>query len=58
MAITIRELIITATVTGQQTQGGQAAQAADGPRGADDKEALVQECVDQVMRILKEQQRR
>lgn len=58
MPIEIRELIIVATVD-EQGAGGASAQAAS-PAGAspDDKQQIVQECVDQVMDILKKEERR
>lgn len=52
MPIEIRELIIKATVAGE---GG----GASGAGGSEeDKQALIQECVDQVMEILKEKDER
>jgi len=55
MAIEIRELIITATIEGEGDKQNQAP-AADG--AAKDRDRLIQDCVDQVMRILKEEDRR
>ncbi len=53
MAIEIRELIITATI-----EGDQAAQPTAPKDDTGSKEQLIQECVDQVLRILKEEDRR
>jgi hypothetical protein len=58
MPIEIRELIITATVD-EGGQGGASAQAAPASgANAQDKQEIVQECVDQVMNILKKEDRR
>lgn len=54
MPIEIRELIIKTTVDPDAaSQGG-----GDGESGGDKKQELVQECVDQVMEILKEKSER
>ncbi len=52
MPIEIRELIIKATVSGEGNSAG------SGGGSDDDKQAMIQECVDQVMEILKEKEER
>ncbi len=53
MAIEIRELIIKATVVSESGGAGGGSSASK-----EKKEALVQECVDQVMETLKEKEER
>jgi hypothetical protein len=59
MPIQIRELIVTATVDDQQLSSAKPTSAA-GPVAQDKlmREQLVQACVDEVMRVLKQQGRR
>ena len=59
MPIQIRELIVTATVDEQKVTGTSPAthtSAASG--GSAVKEELIQACVDEVLRVLKQQVRR
>ena len=54
MPVEIKELVIravTTTVTTTETEGS--GSAPPGQNAADDKEAIIQECVRQVLRILK-----
>ena len=57
MPIEIRELIITATVE-EQGAGGEAAAATPGATSPEDKQQIIQECVDQILEILKKEDRR
>lgn len=58
MPILIRELVITASI--DKSEAGPSSPAPAALASADDKskDEIVQACVDQVMRILKDQQRR
>lgn len=61
MPIEIRQLIIRATVTdeaGNQSKPATGAESSGGSRKRPDSQALVAECVEQVMEILREQQER
>ena len=59
MPIQIRELIVTATVEEGRAASPQPA-SADAPsaQNTPSHDAIVQECVDQVLRVLKQQGRR
>ena len=60
MPVIIQEIVITATVdtsTGETSPGKTGAGKAHGPPPAD-RQALVQECVEEVMRILREKAER
>ncbi len=54
MPIEIRELVIKTTVDPNTSQQGTSSQSG----GKEEKQALIQECVDQVMEILKEKSER
>lgn len=62
MPVLIQELIITATVdssTDASSKGATGAGNAHGPpASATDRQALVQECVEEVMRVLREKAER
>lgn len=62
MPVIIQEIVITATVdssTGTAGGGATSAGVANSPpTDADARQALVQECVDEVMRILREKAER
>lgn len=56
MPIEIRELQIRVTV--DQPQGSEPAQATTPAKAAEEKEALIRQCVDEVFRILNEKKER
>ncbi|GAB3027943.1 DUF5908 family protein [Spirosoma pulveris] len=60
MPIEIRELHIRVTVNAPAAEGGASSPSAPpaGGGGSADKEALVAECVEQVLQILREKQER
>ena len=55
MPIEIRELIVSATIEDDSKGKRRAGKKAD---AINDRERIIQECVDQVLRILKEEERR
>lgn len=59
MPVVIRELVIRATVNDASAAGTSSGNAAASPQNAAlEKEALIQECVEQVLEILEKQKQR
>lgn len=59
MPVIIQEIVITATVDSSTGGGTASTGAANGPpTDADARQTLVQECVEEVMRILREKSER
>ena len=58
MPVEIRELIIRATVSTNNSTPSNLAMASSRPLSMTDNEALIQACVSQVMRLLEKQRER
>jgi hypothetical protein len=56
MPVEVRELVIRATITGEDKQGSSGGSAADGQ--AAPNEELIKICVDKILEILKERHER